>query len=119
MRPSDVAASGSRRRRAGAPRGSRDQDCRAWWQRGVFYEIAIISFQDSGGDGRGDLAGLLSRLDYLEWLGIDAVWLTPIYPSPMLDLGYDVSDFCEVHPEFGTLEQFDSLINELHQRIFA
>ena len=114
MRPSDAAVSGSRRRRA--PRDSRVQDRSAWWQTAVFYEIATISFQDSDGDGKGDLAGLLSRLDYLEWLGIGAVWLTPIYPSPMLDLGYDISDFCDVHPEFGTLEQFDSLLEELHRR---
>src|SRR3569832_1071767 len=56
-----------------------------WWQRAVFYEIALLSFQDSDGDGKGDLAGLLSRIDYLEWLGVDAIWLTPIYRSPMLD----------------------------------
>jgi alpha-glucosidase len=114
MRPSDVAASGSRPRRAS--RDSRDQDQRPWWQHAVFYEIATISFQDSDGDGKGDLAGLLSRLDYLEWLGIGAVWLTPIFPSPMLDLGYDISDFCDVHPEFGTLGQFDALVEELHRR---
>ena len=87
-----------------------------WWQRAVFYEIALISFQDSNGDGHGDLPGLISRLDYLEWLGIDAVWLTPIYRSPMLDLGYDISDFCAIDPMFGTLEDLDNLVSSLHAR---
>jgi alpha-glucosidase len=87
-----------------------------WWQRAVFYEIAPISFQDSNGDGQGDLPGLIARVDYLEWLGIDAVWLTPIYRSPMLDLGYDISDFCAVDRLFGTLEDFDRLLAVLHER---
>jgi alpha-glucosidase len=87
-----------------------------WWQGSVFYEIAVISFQDSDGDGRGDLRGLIDRIDYLEWLGVDAVWLTPIYPSPMLDLGYDIADFCGVDPVFGTLGDFDRLIERLHAR---
>jgi hypothetical protein len=64
-----------------------------WWQRAVIYEIAPVSFQDSNGDGKGDLPGLIRRIDYLQWLGVDAVWLTPIYLSPMLDLGYDIADF--------------------------
>src|SRR5690349_15821765 len=71
-----------------------------WWQRAVIYEIAPISFQDSNGDGRGDLPGLISRLDYVDWLGVDAVWLTPIYRSQMLDLGYDIVDFCSIDPLF-------------------
>jgi alpha-glucosidase len=88
----------------------------AWWQSAVFYEIALISFQDSDGDGKGDLAGLLARLDYLQWLGIDAVWLTPIYPTHFLDFGYDVDDYCAIDPVFGTLDQFDRLLEVLHQR---
>jgi alpha-glucosidase len=88
----------------------------AWWQRGVFYEIAPISFQDSDGDGKGDLCGLLQRLEYLEWLGVDVVWLTPVCVSPMLDFGYDIADFCAVDPIFGTLENFDRLVEGLHQR---
>jgi alpha-glucosidase len=88
----------------------------AWWQRAVFYEIAVVSFQDSNGDGKGDLAGLISRLDYLEWLGVTAIWLTPIYRSPMLDLGYDVADFCTVDPLFGTTKEFDQLLDLLHAR---
>jgi alpha-glucosidase len=86
----------------------------AWWQRAVVYEIAPISFQDSNGDGKGDLPGLLQRLDYLHWLGVDAVWLTPIFHSPMLDLGYDIADFCAVDPLFGTMEDVDTLIERLH-----
>lgn len=87
-----------------------------WWQRAVFYEITPISFQDPNGDGQGDLPGLMSRLDYLEWLGVDAVWLTPIYRSPMLDLGYDVSDFCSIDSVFGTLEDFDRLVSLIYAR---
>ncbi len=115
MRQSDLVASGGRRTRRRDARSSADHQI-SWWQRAVIYEIAPISFQDSNGDGKGDLAGLFSRIDYLEWLGVDAVWLTPIYPSPMLDLGYDISEFCDVHPDFGTLEQFDDIVEHLHQR---
>ena len=87
-----------------------------WWQQAVVYEIAPISFQDSNGDGLGDLPGLIERFDYLSWLGIDTVWLTPVYPSPMLDLGYDIADFCGVDPLFGTLADFDRLLELLHAR---
>src|SRR5215213_1876684 len=112
MNARDTAPPGPCRR--GARHGGSDAKV-PWWQRAVVYEIATISFQDSNGDGKGDLAGLLSRIDYLEWLGVRAVWLTPIYPSPMLDLGYDISDFCNVDPAFGTLEQFDELVERLHR----
>lgn len=87
-----------------------------WWKSAVIYEIAPISFQDSNGDGKGDLPGLLKHIDHLEWLGIGAIWLTPFYPSPMLDFGYDISDFCDVDPVFGTMADFDRLIEELHRR---
>ena len=87
---------------------SRDEG--AWWKSAVIYEIALISFQDSDGDGKGDLAGLTSRIDYLKWLGVDAVWLTPIYKSPFRDLGYDISDYCSIDPAFGSLEAFDRLL---------
>jgi alpha-glucosidase len=87
-----------------------------WWQRGVVYQIYPRSFQDSNGDGVGDLAGILQRLDYCEWLGVDAIWLSPIYPSPMADFGYDVSDYTGVHPLFGTLERFDALQEEIKRR---
>jgi alpha-glucosidase len=85
-----------------------------WWYSATIYEIAPISFQDSNGDGKGDLAGLLSRVDYLKWLGVDAVWLTPIYRSPFRDLGYDISDYCSIDPAFGTLDDFDLLLGRLH-----
>jgi alpha-glucosidase len=83
-----------------------------WWQKGVIYQIYPLSFMDSNGDGSGDLPGITSRLDYCRGLGIDAVWLSPIYPSPMVDFGYDVSDFTDIHPLFGTLDDFDGLISE-------
>src|SRR6185503_7347686 len=85
-----------------------------WWQRGIIYQIYPRSFMDSSGDGVGDLRGLISRLDYLRGLGVDAVWLSPIFPSPMKDFGYDVSDYTGIHPLFGTLEDFDLLIREAH-----
>jgi alpha-glucosidase len=87
----------------------------AWWQRGVIYQIYPRSFQDSDGDGIGDLGGILQRLDYCAGLGIDALWLSPIYPSPMADFGYDVSDYTDVHPLFGTLQQFDALAARMRQ----
>ena len=85
-----------------------------WWQRAVIYEIAVVSFQDSNGDGWGDLAGLLNRIDYLQSLGIDAVWLTPIQKSPMRDFGYDIADYCDIDPRFGSLADFDQLVTALH-----
>jgi alpha-glucosidase len=87
-----------------------------WWQRGVIYQIYPRSFQDSNGDGIGDLDGILQRLEYCASLGVDVVWLSPIYPSPMADFGYDVSDYTDVHPMFGTLAAFDELAAELKRR---
>src|SRR5690348_8642874 len=89
---------------------------RLWWERGTIYQIYPRSFADSNGDGIGDLAGIASRLDYLEWLGVDAVWLSPIYPSPMKDFGYDVSDYTGISPLFGTMEDFDRVVAEVHRR---
>ena len=74
------------------------------------------SFQDSNGDGTGDLPGIISQLAYLSWLGVDAIWISPFYPSPMIDMGYDVSDYMDVDPIFGTLGDFDQLLVQAHQR---
>lgn len=87
-----------------------------WWQKEIVYQIYPRSFQDSNADGVGDLQGILSRLDYLQWLGIKAVWLSPIYPSPMADFGYDISDYVGIHPLFGTMDDFDILLKEVHAR---
>jgi alpha-glucosidase len=87
----------------------------AWWQSAVIYQVYPWSFQDSNGDGIGDLPGVTARLEYLSWLGVDALWLSPIYPSPMADFGYDISDYCDVDPRFGTLQDFDALVNEAHR----
>lgn len=87
-----------------------------WWHHVAIYQIAVRSFQDSNGDGNGDLRGLLQRVDHLAWLGVGAVWLTPIYPSPLRDFGYDIADFCAVDPRYGTLEDFDDLLATLHAR---
>jgi len=87
-----------------------------WWQRGIVYQIYPRSYQDSNGDGIGDLPGITQRLDYLKSLNIDAIWISPIYPSPMHDFGYDVADYCNIEPLFGTLADFDQLLAEAHQR---
>jgi alpha-glucosidase len=87
-----------------------------WWKHGIVYQIYPRSFQDSDGDGIGDLKGICRRLDYLAWLGIDAIWISPIYPSPMADFGYDVADYCGIDPIFGTLEDFDRLVSAAHAR---
>ncbi len=87
-----------------------------WWQSAVVYQIYPRSFADSNGDGVGDLEGVRRRLDHLEWLGVDAMWLSPFYPSPMVDFGYDVSDHCDVDPIFGTLADFDRLLADAHRR---
>jgi oligo-1,6-glucosidase len=87
-----------------------------WWTRAVVYQVYPRSFQDSDGDGIGDLGGVLQRLDHLADLGIDVLWLSPVYPSPQADNGYDISDYQDIDPLFGTLEQLDELIAELHRR---
>jgi alpha-glucosidase len=87
-----------------------------WWPQAVVYQIYPRSFQDSNGDGVGDLPGIISRLDYLQSLKVNAIWLSPVYKSPMVDFGYDISDYCDVDPLFGTLADFDRLIKEAHKR---
>lgn len=93
----------------------------SWWQNAIVYQIYPWSFQDSDGDGIGDLRGIISRLDSLNdgtdaSLGVDAIWLSPIYPSPMVDFGYDVADYCDIDPRFGTLADFDRLVTEARKR---
>jgi alpha-glucosidase len=87
-----------------------------WWQKGIIYQIYPRSFQDSNGDGVGDLQGIISRLDFLKSLGVNALWISPIFPSPMADFGYDISDYCDIHPLFGSMRDFDALITEAHKR---
>lgn len=87
-----------------------------WWRAATIYQIYPRSFQDTNGDGVGDLDGVRQRLDYLVWLGIDAIWLSPFYPSPMHDFGYDVSDYCDVDPLFGSLDDFDALVSAAHAK---
>ena len=87
-----------------------------WWKNAVIYEIYPRSFQDTNGDGVGDLNGITQRLDYLRDLGVDAIWLTPVYPSPQVDFGYDISDYRNIDPQYGTLEDFDRLVAEAKKR---
>src|SRR4051812_37000018 len=88
----------------------------SWWQTSVIYQIYPRSFLDSNGDGIGDLAGITSKLDYLCRLGVDALWLSPMYPSPMADFGYDIANYIDVDPIFGTLHDMDVLIEQAHAR---
>jgi alpha-glucosidase len=106
----------SGRFRTSPRRGHSRNPAYSWWQRAIIYQIYPLSFQDTNGDGKGDLPGILSHLDYLERLGIDAVWLSPIYPSPMADFGYDITDFSDVDPVFGSLDDLDRLLKALHAR---
>jgi oligo-1,6-glucosidase len=101
---------------ADTPIESSDKITRTWWKQAVFYQIYPRSFQDSNGDGIGDLPGIISQLDYLKVLGIDAIWLSPIYDSPCDDNGYDIRDYYSILKEFGTIEDFDRLLLELHNR---
>jgi maltose alpha-D-glucosyltransferase/alpha-amylase len=91
----------------------RDPD---WYKRSVFYEVLIRGFQDANGDGTGDIKGLTSRLDYLQWLGIDCIWLLPIYESPLRDGGYDIADYLRILPEYGNIADFVELIEQSHKR---
>src|SRR2546426_167646 len=95
---------------------SLDKRLRVDWHDGVVYQIYPRSFQDTDGDGVGDLPGIAARLDHLADLGVDALWLSPIYPSPLADFGYDVSDHTAVDPRFGTLADLDALVAQSHER---
>ncbi|MDQ1575493.1 MAG: maltose alpha-D-glucosyltransferase / alpha-amylase [Microbacteriaceae bacterium] len=87
-----------------------------WYRRSVFYEVMVRAFVDSNGDGSGDLGGLISKLDYLQWLGVDALWLPPFFTSPLRDGGYDVADYRSILPEFGTVDEFKDLVTKAHER---
>ena len=87
-----------------------------WWKSAIIYQIYPQSFQDSNGDGIGDLQGLISRLDYVADLGVNTIWLNPIYESPLDDNGYDIADYYKIHPRYGTMDDFDQLLEEMHQR---
>ncbi|HEX7188851.1 MAG TPA: maltose alpha-D-glucosyltransferase [Actinomycetes bacterium] len=93
-----------------------DQRDPHWYKRAVFYEVLVRSFKDSNGDGTGDLAGLIDKLDYIQWLGVDCIWLPPFYRSPLRDGGYDVSDYTDVLPEFGTIGDFVEFVDAAHAR---
>jgi alpha-glucosidase len=97
-------------------RSARQQNDGPWWKHAVIYEIYPRSFQDSNGDGVGDLNGITERLDYLQWLGVNAIWLAPVYPSPQVDFGYDISDYENIDPQYGTLADFDRLVAEARKR---
>ena len=107
-----VAVSKTDSKKAAATADSSD----VWWKHAVIYQIYPRSFQDSNGDGIGDLNGITSRLDYLKTLGVDAIWLTPIYPSPQVDFGYDISNYVGIDPQYGTMADFDKLVAEAKKR---
>ncbi|HDY7466149.1 TPA: alpha,alpha-phosphotrehalase, partial [Vibrio vulnificus] len=86
-----------------------------WWKTATIYQIYPKSFCDSGAKGTGDIQGIISKLEYLKHLGIDAIWLTPVYQSPMVDNGYDISDYYRINPQFGTMADFDELLEKAHQ----
>ena len=90
------------------------ESAESWWRHGIFYQVYPRSFQDSNADGVGDIAGIIDRLPYLLALGVDAIWLSPIFPSPMADFGYDIADYTGIDPLFGSIEDFDALISAVH-----
>jgi len=98
---------------ADLPESERDPH---WYKRAVFYEVLVRSFKDSNGDGSGDLSGLMEKLDYIKWLGVDCIWLPPFFKSPLRDGGYDVSDYTDVLPDFGTIGDFVQFVDEAHER---
>ncbi|HEX8672504.1 MAG TPA: alpha-amylase family glycosyl hydrolase [Longimicrobium sp.] len=114
MRDGQMGAGGDPQESAGT--GVQGSGEHPWWKHGVIYQIYPRSFQDTDGDGVGDLPGIQARLDYLAWLGVDATWISPFYPSPMVDFGYDVTDHRGVDPRFGTLDDFDALVAAAHAR---
>ena len=115
--PADTALSGAIQP---VPLGSRTlhplSDDPHWYKQAVFYELLVRAFQDSNNDGIGDFPGLTSRLDYLEWLGVDCIWLLPFNKSPLRDGGYDISDYYDVLPEYGTVGDVQRFLEEAHRR---
>ena len=87
-----------------------------WFKTAVFYEIHTRAFFDGNDDGSGDFRGLIQKLDYLQWLGIDCIWLLPFYPSPLKDGGYDIADFYDINPDYGTVEDFRAFVEAAHER---
>ena len=87
-----------------------------WFKDAIFYELSVRSFYDSNGDGIGDFPGLIQKLDYLEDLGINTIWLLPFYPSPLKDDGFDITEQCDIHPDYGTLADFKAFLKEAHRR---
>src|SRR3954464_15624354 len=87
-----------------------------WYQNAILYELHVRAFHDSNGDGIGDFPGLTQKLDYLHDLGITAIWLLPFYPSPLRDDGYDISDYTNIHPQYGTLDDFREFLHQAHER---
>src|SRR5580692_5538049 len=88
----------------------------SWYKSGVIYEVHVRAFYDADGDGAGDFPGLTAKLDYIKDLGVTAIWLLPFYPSPLKDDGYDIADYCDVHPMYGTLDDFKRFLAEAHKR---
>lgn len=88
----------------------------SWWKEASVYQIYPSSFKDSNGDGIGDIPGVIEKLDYFKNLGVDIVWLCPVYPSPQVDMGYDVADYCDIDPQYGTMADVERLIEGLHSR---
>ncbi|KAF4975505.1 hypothetical protein F66182_17556, partial [Fusarium sp. NRRL 66182] len=95
---------------------TRQSSMSAWWKESTVYQIYPASFKDSDGDGVGDLRGIISKLDYIQALGVDIVWLNPIFSSPQVDMGYDISDYYDIHPPYGTMEDVDVLAESLQER---
>ncbi len=89
---------------------------RKWYQEAVFYELNVRAYADSNGDGNGDFRGAISKLDHIKSLGVDCIWVMPMYPSPLRDDGYDVADYYDIHPDFGTLEDFKAFLDAAHDR---
>ena len=111
-----AAGSGSGESSAAMVMPSESNGKDSWWRHAVIYEIYPRSFQDSNGDGIGDINGITSRLDYLKDLGVDAIWITPMYPSPGVDYGYDIADYTAIDPEYGTMADFDHMVAEAKAR---